>query len=280
MGDWANLFAFMFALWPWFSPDTLEIHRNEVFKVVDGQGRRLDVVLPANADAPTPIVLIVHGGMWIAGDKIHYPFLKRFLVSKGIACAALDYGLEIDNGFYGRVVDIKDALRWLRLHAEELNIDPNRVGMFGSSAGGHLAALTGFSGDNEGFGSDPPGQSSEVEALFLLYGVYDLENIPADPLVEAIVASDIERGLAEDISVFSPLNHIDGSEPPTHIIHGTADRVAPFWQAEATAAALEAEGVPVTLEVEEDMPHAFARTMPTTRPWIYQAVADFFEDQL
>ncbi|MBI2435323.1 MAG: alpha/beta hydrolase [Candidatus Hydrogenedentes bacterium] len=275
-----RVLGFLAAFWPWNAPETLEIHRNLTYKVVEGQELQLDLLLPAEAAAPRPVVLIIHGGSWIWGNKNSYPALKRYLVQEGFACAAVEYGQWLDRGFYGQVQDVKDAIRWLRANAATYALDPEMIGLFGSSSGGHLAALAAFCGDSEGFGADPPGLSSKAQAVFLLYGVYDLDGLLTNALVERLAGGFAPEDVPELYQFFSPLDHIDGTEPPTYVMHGTADRVVPFSQAEELVETLRAAGVPVIFTRIWDGPHAFARVAPSTRPITFDTIVYFFESQL
>ncbi|MCP4589541.1 MAG: alpha/beta hydrolase, partial [bacterium] len=126
------------------------VHRDLAY-VSDGHERqKLDLYLPSErAERPAPVIIWVHGGAWRAGSKDRCP-AKRF-VRLGYVVTSINYRLSQHAIFPAQIQDCKAAVRWLRAHAKQYNLDPRRFGVWGSSAGGHLVALLGTAGDVKEF---------------------------------------------------------------------------------------------------------------------------------
>ncbi|OYW12849.1 MAG: hypothetical protein B7Z55_17880, partial [Planctomycetales bacterium 12-60-4] len=142
--------------------------------VDDGHERHtLDLYIPAESKAPKPLVIWIHGGAWQNGSKENCPALG--LTSQGFAVASINYRLSSHAPFPAQIQDCQAAVRWLRAHAGEYDLDPDKFGVWGSSAGGHLVALVGTTGDVDDF--EPIGGhrdvSSQVQAVCDWYGPTD-----------------------------------------------------------------------------------------------------------
>lgn len=254
------------------------------YKLVNDQPLRADLYLPENPQDRVPAVVFVHGGVWTFGGRKDYRDFGRWMAQQGIAAFCIDMRVPTEDGFDEPISDIKDSVRWLRSNAADYGIDPERIGIFGSSSGAHLASLVAFCGDGEGLGDDPPGQSSRVDACFLLYGLYDLEtpfreSLPWAPAIGYFMGgSPDERGNAYDL--YSPLTHIDGSEPPSLVMHGDTDILAPVSEAAALVERLKEAGVQATFVEVDGLGHGFARIRRWLRPAVFQSVLDFFEETL
>ena len=155
-------------------PEGVQAHRDLAY-VADGHERhKLDLFVPEKADGPLPLIIWVHGGGWQNGSKDGCPPLRGGYAGRGYAVASINYRLSQHAPFPAQIEDCKAATRWLRAHAREYNLDPNRFGVWGSSAGGHLVALLGTSGDVKAFevGANLD-QSSRVQAVCDYYGPTD-----------------------------------------------------------------------------------------------------------
>ncbi|MCX7825807.1 MAG: alpha/beta hydrolase, partial [Verrucomicrobiae bacterium] len=127
-------------------PDGVRAHRDLAY-VENGHARqKLDLYLPEKAAAPLPLIIWVHGGGWAAGSKDQCQPLRSGYTSRGYAVASIGYRLSSDAIFPAQIEDCKAAIRWLRAHAKQYGLNPDRFGVWGSSAGGHLAALLGTTG--------------------------------------------------------------------------------------------------------------------------------------
>lgn len=253
------------------APYAVSVHASIQYGSVPGlppwQGSLyLDLLLPEPAPAePAPAVVYLHPGGWRAGDRSSglYPWISPLLVANGYVAANVSYRLSgredlaanrTTAPFPAQLHDVKAAVRWLRAQSGTYGVDPDRIGVWGDSAGGQLAALLGVTAnrpDLEGLcGSG--GFSSAVGAVIMRCAPSDFVALPdaaaevLDPLFGGPAAGTVDlRRLA------SPLTHVHAGAPPFLIVHGTRDETVPFSGAEALADALKAHGVEATLDPVE-----------------------------
>ncbi len=273
------------ALWPVLAP-CLPVEYRAVphvpYKEAAGEPLTAHLYLPRDRSEPVPAVVFVHGGLWNWGGMTDNIDFAARLAEDGIAAVVIEYRGSAGQGFPEAVEDVRDAVRWIRRNAGEWNFDGDRIGLFGSSSGAHLAGLVAFAGPGEGLGDDPPGMDSRVQACFLLYGVYDLDAMLSSAMadiLEDMIGADPESD-RDPYARWSPLSYIDGSEPSTAVMHGDRDRLVPFAQAERLVDALTDVGVPATLLRVEGAGHGFARLQRRSRPAVAEAIAHFFRDSL
>ena len=217
------------------------------------------------------------------------------LVNEGYVVASVDYRFSQEAVFPAQIQDCQAAIRWLRAHAKTYQIDPDRIGVWGGSAGGHLAALLGTAGGKNAF---PPlgengAQSDRVQAVVDVYGPADFNtlmtqaaeatdvrnifafNTPSDPYSSLIgVPLGTEKSKSDAVS---PAHYISQDNPPFLIFHGTRDTLVPLAQSEQFAAALEKAGVNVTLEV---IPGAGHGGPEFQAPAVKQLTREFFNQHL
>lgn len=224
----------------------------------------LDLYLPeAAADKPLPLIVWIHGGGWQGGSKSGCPAVG--FVAEGFAAASVEYRFSQKAKFPAQIQDCQAALRWLRANSKKYNIDPDHIGVWGDSAGGHLVALLGTSGGKNAFpkigGNED--QSDRVQAVCDWYGPADFStvikqadedknarnifkfNTPKDPYSELIGVHLDDKDKADAVS---PVHYVSKDCPPFLIMHGTHDTLVPFAQSEELEAALQKDGVPVMLQ--------------------------------
>lgn len=226
---------------------------------------KLDLYLPEQpSDKPLPMVVYIHGGGWRGGSKSDCPAVG--FVPAGYAAASVEYRFSQKAIFPAQIQDCQAAIRWLRANSKKYNIDPDHIGVWGGSAGGHLVALLGTSGGKKAF---PPiggneEQSDRVQAVCDWFGPTDFNsvigqfaadptvksvykfNTPGDPysgLIGAKLGEDKEKGDAA-----SPIHYVSKDNPPILIMHGTKDPHVPFAQSVEFVEALKAAGVDATLQ--------------------------------
>jgi acetyl esterase/lipase len=221
------------------------------------QRQKLDLYVPENSGELMPLIVWIHGGGWMGGSKSHCPPLPW--TGKGYVVASIDYRLSQDAKFPAQIEDCQAAIRWLRLHAKEYRIEPDRIVAWGGSAGGHLASLLGTAGDVSDWEQRLPSVSSRVQAVIDWYGRADLTRVSTDPTLadspSALLLGGCGKEVAELAKKASPILHVSKDDPPFLIIHGTLDSLVPVRQSQAFAGALKEAGVDSHLVILEGASH-------------------------
>src|SRR5881396_2302714 len=213
------------------------IQRDLVYKRINGRALTLNLYCPQKASSPLPVILWIHGGGWSKGRKEQHSPAISFL-NDGYAVASIEYRLSGEAPFPAQIEDCKAAVRWLRANAAKYNLDADRIGVWGMSAGGHLAALLGTSGgvpELEGSG-DNMQYSSRVQAVCDVAGPADLPaltNLGPKRMfaIEGLLGGPLEKDKAKAIAA-SPIHYVSKDDPPFLIVHGEADRVVPVEQSQ------------------------------------------------
>jgi len=245
-------------------PEGTAIHRDLAY-VPDGHPRqKLDLYLP-RAEGPLPLVVYVHGGAFRAGDKGEWPPLEY--VAQGYALAAINYRLSQHALFPAQIEDCKAAVRWLRAHAAEYGLAPDRFAAGGTSAGGHLVAMLGTTGHvSELDIGEHLDVSSRVQAVLDYFGPTDFLQMDAHRLPNGMVhdtpgspESQLVGGPIQEnpdkVARANPMTYVTAEAPPFLIVHGDQDPLVPHHQSELLAAALKKAGVPVTFYTVEGGGH-------------------------
>ncbi len=210
--------------------------------------QKLNLVLPNEGEGPFPLVVYIHGGGWLLGDKDHIQTrsVNRLLYA-GYAVCCINYRLSDEAKWPENLYDCKAAIRFLRANGERFNIQTGRIGVAGNSAGGHMAALLGTTNGKPEFEDLSMGcaeASSAVQAVFIWYGAYDFLNWAEDwkraypervfdPCVSAeayMFGHSIEED-PDSLRAASPICHIDETAVPFYIEYGTGDHAIPRFQA-------------------------------------------------
>ncbi len=247
----------------------------------------LDLYLPANAKAPVPLIIWIHGGGWKNGSKENCLPVRLGFTERGYAVASINYRLTGEAAFPAQIEDCKAAVRWLRAHAKEYGLDAGRFGAWGSSAGGHLVALLGTSGDVAGFDTGANLEvSSRVQAVCDYYGPSDFNTMGdvqgferharADSPESALLGGTASEK-PETAKAASPVSHVTPDDPPFLIVHGDSDRTVPLDQSRRMDAALRKAGVKTELIV---FPGAGHGGPAFSSPETANKVAAFFDSHL
>jgi acetyl esterase/lipase len=250
----------------------------------DSPKQVLDVYLPATGDGPYPTILAIHGGAFRANSKALYRTLGPYFAANGYAFVAMSYRLTTTDSYPAQVEDSFCALAWLHANADEYGFDPDRVVVLGGSSGGYMAAMVGTVDDTDRYLADCPNAypaDETPQAVVIFYGLYDFTtvddyNASDKGINEAFWGAEYEDIPVERLVEMSPIEHIDGSEPPFIILHGTADVTIPSVMSERFAAALERAGVDAELILVPDARHAF-ELKPLTGPEMTLALAAIHE---
>ncbi len=245
-------------------PEGVEVIRDLKYAKNGIARQKLDLYLPKNrGDKKLPVVLWIHGGGWLNGSKDKCK--AAFLATKGFAVASVGYRLTDQAQWPGQIDDLYTAVHWLRVHGKNYQLDGDHIGAWGSSAGGHLAALLGtrkYTGLEE--------VSSRVQAVCDWFGPTDLLIMPPNVVSEKRTLEQVSKSngakllgktvrdvpeLAKDASAFY---QIDERDPPFLIMHGSEDPGVPLEQSRKFHDALQAAGVESEFVIVEGAGHGGA----------------------
>ncbi|MCX7886472.1 MAG: alpha/beta hydrolase [Verrucomicrobiae bacterium] len=263
-------------------PQGVKLLRDIPYVASGHERQRLDLYLPDKSEGLLPVIVWIHGGAWKTGSKEKCPAV--WLVTKGYAVASINYRLSQHAPFPAQLQDCKAAIRWLRANAATYSLDPERIGAWGASAGGHLAAMLGVTGgivELEGTGGNRE-QSSRVQCVVDWFGRADMTMASSqnDPEVTAAVSQllgcPVDENREKAIRA-SPLYYVNNHAPPFLIMHGDQDKRVPLKQSELLTEALKKAGVEVTLHVVRGAGHSGPEF---TCPENLQLVEQFFDQHL
>lgn len=242
--------------------DGLQLKQDITYGQGGNEQLKLDLYSPAKLDQPAPGIILIHGGAWKGGRKEDYAIYGRRLAKLGYVVASIDYRLTGVAQFPAQIEDCKCAVRWMRANAQELKIDPDRIGVAGGSAGGHLALMVGYcdSPEWEGNGGHA-GTSSRVQCVVDLYGPADLTTdfVRNNQFANTVVRELLGKTIDDDLKLYqqaSPRRHLTPDDPPTLILHGTVDDIVPIDQSDTLAALLTEKQVPYVYDRLPGWPHA------------------------
>ena len=271
-------------------PPGVNVEKDIAYAGTKNPRQALDLYLPKapKGDKPLPVVVNIHGGAWMGGDKSQGVGAIAGLVASGdYTAASVGYRLSGEATWPAQIHDCKAAIRWVRANAEKYHLDPDRIGVIGGSAGGHLVAMLGTGGGVEGLegGLGPyKGVSSKVRCVVDEFGPSELltmgdapssmdHNSPTSP--ESRLLGSPVRESREIAAAASPITHVSKDDPPFLIIHGDKDMTVPFDQSERLTKALKGSGVEVLFIKVEGGGHGGFRN-----PEIPRRVRQFFDKHL
>jgi acetyl esterase/lipase len=280
-----------------FDDDT-RIERDIVYAVEEGRKLPLDLYIPEKEEAKgeaLPVVLWFHGGGWKGGSRGNGG-IARNLVEYGYIVASIEYRLSGEALFPAQVQDCKSAVRWVRANAEKYGFDPDHIGVMGRSAGGHLVAFLGTTGDIAEYDTESnAGYSSKVQAVVDLWGPTDILQMdehslpgsreahnsassPEGRLLGGPIQEEPYRSMAAKVN---PITYIKKGQnlPPFLIVHGDNDLSVPVHQSKILHAALKEAGAESTLHIEKDAGHGL-RDGEMDYDELCKFAADFFDRHL
>ena len=246
--------------------------RADVPFLAGGRTETLDLYLPKNRKPGTqsPAIVLIHGGGWKEGDKAQAREKEFgiFFAENGFVVASVNYALRSAGRYPVNLQDCKNGVRYLRAHAKELGLDPDRIAVMGGSAGGHLALMVAYTADDPGLSpAEPyPGVSDRVKAVVDFYGITDIggrKKTDPDGKPTELRGMD-EEGKAvfgpdeKDWKQASPIAHVRRDVPPTLIVHGKKDTTVDRDQSQLLADALKKAGAEVELVWLPQAGHSFS----------------------
>jgi acetyl esterase/lipase len=264
-----------------------------------GLALTMDVFKPQRNSNGLGLISVVSGGWFSAHEAIRPAFVAP-MIDRGYTVFAVVHGSQPKFTIPEILQDLNRAVRYIRFHAQDYGIDPDRIGIFGGSAGGHLSLMQGTAGDDgDPKAKDPVDRvSSRVQAVacffpptdFLNYGKpgenalgrgvlaafkapFDFHEL--DKKQNVFVAVEDEPAILETGREISPINHVSTDDPPTLILHGDADKLVPIQQAELIVEKLKAAGVDAKLIVKPGAAHGWP-----DMPRDLERFADWFDEHL
>lgn len=267
-------------------PRDVEVARNLTFAEHDGRPLRLDV-LRRRAPTPTnaPVLLQVHGGAWVFGRKEDQALpLLHLMARRGWVCVSIDYRLSPKATFPDHIVDVKEAIAWVKANIAQYGGDPSKLAITGGSAGGHLAALASLTP-----GLDQPGfedADTTVVGCASMYGVYDFTDRKGhwkgrrlDELLAIRVMKVAMADARDRYEAASPMSVATDAAPPFLLVQGTGDTIVPPVEAAAFAEVLRGiSREPVTLLEVPRAQHAFDLFASLRTRAVIQHVVRFCEE--
>jgi acetyl esterase/lipase len=264
--------------------------------LVYGRGGEVDLKLDLarpEGDGPFPAIVFIHGGGWLGGNRAGYATQIEEAARRGYVAVTITYRLmQFDNAkketatatqnFPAQIHDAKAAVRWLRANAEKYKIDPDRIGVTGGSAGGHLSLLVGLTDPDsklEGESGNPE-QSSRVQAVVNVFGPTEMVTCYEHSSVAWIFRlflGGTPTEAAANYSLSSPVTFVSKDDPPVLTLHGDKDELVPVQQAELLDEKLKAAGAKHTLMVFKGQGHGFQGASAVEAN---KAMWDFFEVNL
>jgi acetyl esterase/lipase len=214
---------------------------------------KFDLAMPKEGEGPFPAIICLHGGGWVSGQRQQMKGTLEAMSLRGYVAISPDYRLAPQHRFPAQIEDCKAAVRWVRAHAQEYRINPDKIGVFGFSAGGHLACLLGVTDKEDGLegkGGNAE-QSSAVQAVVSFFGPTDFTKpVWSDKVIERHLKPFLGGTAEEKADVYrraSPLTYAGKNAPPCLFVHGTTDDIVPIQQSEEMVKKLRQAGVSARL---------------------------------
>ncbi len=274
-------------------PDDIELIKDIPYCLDGNEKHKLDILRLKNAPKdPMPVIVWIHGGGFRGGSKTSgYPRLVRF-VRRGYLGVTIDYRFSTEKIFPAQIHDCKCAIRFLRAHSKKYNLDPDRIGVWGASAGGYLVSMLGTTGGIKEFEGDGGWQeySSRVQAVVDFYGMTDFlaieELVKQGKATERFMVhdgKDSASGLLggpfwenpELCRKASPTTYASKDDPPFYIFHGDNDPLTPHSQSELLHKVLKKAGVDSNIYIVKGGKHGWP-----PRPDVDEKIDAFFDKHL
>lgn len=259
------------------------------------RGLKMTLFVPRTKEKK-PAVLYFPGGGFTSADHEKFLEMRYALARAGYVVAACEYR-AVPNKFPALLEDAKAAVRWMRAHASEFGVDANRIGLLGDSAGGYVVQMAGATNGEKNWDvGDFKEVSSDVQAVVSIYGISDLttigegignENVHASAAVtEALLlngpafkdfAGASVNADPQKAKAASPIGHVDGTEPPFLLMHGSGDKVVSPLQSKKMFEALQNKKVEAEYVLVRGAEHG---DLPWYQPGVISRVVNFFDRHL
>ncbi len=242
--------------------ETIDYQEDVVYGRGGDVALHLDIASRKDIQKPAPCIVVIHGGAWRAGNKSQHTKQIFDLARQGYVSATIQYRFCPEHRFPAQVEDVKCAVRFLRAHADQYGIDPDRIGAVGFSAGAHLSMMLGTMDAADGLEGEGgwQDQSSKVQAVVAFFGPTELDadDIPERslPLVNDLIGGPKEEH-AESFRQASPLTYVSKGDAPMLLFQGTEDVLVPYTQATKMVTAMTGADVPGRVEFLIDAGHGW-----------------------
>jgi acetyl esterase/lipase len=265
----------------------ITLYPNLTYSTIHSHPLLLDIYMPASEERRLPTIVWVHGGGWWRGNKGHNCHGLK-LIGRGYIIVSISYRFSTEAPFPAQLEDCKAAIRWLKANAQTYRIDPDRIGVWGSSAGGHLVAMLGVTEDDERFEvGEHLDYSSRVRAVCDFCGPTDLLQMAVpgtstvdwnapDSQASRLIGGALQEN-KEQARLASPVHYVGGNKtPPFLIVHSDHDQLVPWEQSRQLYKALDSCGAEVTFRTVEARGKGHGIDFDATLP----LVEDFFDKHL
>ena len=215
-------------------PGNIKVPSDVVYEVrnyrdsIPERAGQVGIAYPKYNQEILPMIIFIHGGGWKKGDKDQVAWMSIAYAQRGYVTATISYRLTGESPYPAAIEDVKEAIRYMKSIAGEINVDINKIGLWGYSAGGHLALLAGLSGKENVFTTDAYSEyDSSVACIFSVAGPTDMITWRKDRMVSFLTE---EQNQNEDfIKMTSPISYINKNQIPVFLYHGSADNVVPEY---------------------------------------------------
>lgn len=239
--------------------EEIEMRFGEVYCERDSGPLKADVYLP-EGEGPFPGVLVVHGGAWHLGSRVQLSGAAQMFAKNGLAAVAISYRLAPKHKFPAQIEDCKEAIRWMRSEAEQLKIDPQRIGGFGYSAGAQLVTLLGTTDPNDGLEGETETEdvSTRLQAVSCGGAPCEFRVLPERERRLSFWLGGSRGEVPDQYRLASPAAFISSDDPPMFFFHGELDKLVPIASPKLMVQELSKVGVESELHVVRDHGHVFA----------------------
>lgn len=258
------------------------LHNDVPIGVVEGTELSINIAFPEiNRSQSLPVVLFIHGGGFISGDKDSKNRQLRKFAEKGFVAASAMYRLSPEYRFPSQVEDIKLAIRFLKANANRFSINPDRIIVVGASAGSYLAVMAGVTGNSDAFSNHGLyiDQTSSVRAVVAQSS--PIGNFTLPKYRESLTVQRLVNASAQDFSKtlqqMSPVTYLDPSDPPFFLSHGTEDELVPVDMSREFVKALEAINHDFDYYEVEGGTHSLSRSAPQASKFVFKELVNFIE---
>jgi acetyl esterase/lipase len=256
---------------------TTTIDKDVEYAMPGGKAVLMDIYKPENSGL-RPAIVVIHGGGWVAGDRGQMASTSAALADRGFVVANVAYRLAPANKWPAMIDDVQSAVRFIRTNAKKYNVDPDRIGAVGASAGGHLALMLGMSDTRDP--AAPKSPSSKVSVVGNFFGVSDFTKmLPAWRVLGDTVFGVKGAGIEPAMKAASPLTYLDKGDAPVFTFHGDKDWVVPITQSKLLDEKLKAVGIEHVFRKIKDTGHQVDMTRKDVRD-VVEEMTQWLEKKL